>query len=110
MVFEGDTFGWPTDRLDEIPPGEYQVQAVFHRYETFDRQDGHSVDLPASWEAGQQWNREPGNLIGAPANLRIDPSAGGRVTVTVDQVIPPIDPPEDTEYVRHVKIRSRTAV
>ena len=37
--------------------------------------------------------------------LRID-SGGRAIPITLDQVIPPIDPPADTRYVKHVRIQS----
>jgi hypothetical protein len=105
-IVAADTFGWPLRRMETLEPGEYFVQAVLHRYKTFHRADGHVVSLPASWEAGQQWNREPGNLYSTPRKIRVDPAAGGRIEIELDNVIPSIEPPEDTEFVKHVRIRS----
>ena len=105
-VFTTDTFGWPTRSLGELPAGEYQVQGLLHVYDTFNRSDGHVLKLPASWEAGQQWNREPGNLYSMPQKLTIDPASEGRIEIVLDQVIESTEPPEDTEFVRHVKIKS----
>ncbi|MDX1643089.1 MAG: alpha/beta hydrolase-fold protein [Thermoanaerobaculia bacterium] len=106
VVFPEDVFGWPTRRLGDLPAGEYHVQALLHRYDTFERADGHRVELPASWAAGQQWNREPGNLYSTPMKASVDPAAGGRLSIVLDREIPPIEPPEDTEYVRHVTVKS----
>ena len=106
-VVDGDTFGYPTASLAGIPPGEYHVQALFHRYETFHRADGHTVKLPMDRGEGQRWNRAPGNLYSTPQALEIDPSKKARIEIVLDQVIPPIEPPEDTEYVKHVKIESQ---
>jgi hypothetical protein len=39
-------FGYPRRSLADIPPGEYTVQVLLHRYETFKRADGHTVKLP----------------------------------------------------------------
>ncbi|MEJ2190451.1 MAG: hypothetical protein P8Y93_13810, partial [Acidobacteriota bacterium] len=39
-------YGYPVESLADLPPGQYWVQAVLHRYETFDRADGHQVRLP----------------------------------------------------------------
>ena len=55
---------------------------------------------------GQHWNRAPGNLYSTPATLTVDPSKKARIKITLDQAIPPIEPPEDTEYVKHVQIES----
>ena len=34
-------FGYPIEKISEIPAGIYNIQAVFHIYETFHRKDGH---------------------------------------------------------------------
>ncbi|MCK5651252.1 MAG: hypothetical protein KAJ42_07740, partial [Gemmatimonadetes bacterium] len=42
----GDTvFGFPLAGLGLVPPGEYTLQAVLNRYQTFQRSDGHTVKL-----------------------------------------------------------------
>jgi len=100
-------FGYPLKSIDEIPPGEYWVQGLLHRYETFHRSDGHTVKLPMDQGEGQQWNRSPGNLYSTPQKMRIDPAAGGMLEVRLDQIIPPIPEPEETKYIKHVKIESQ---
>jgi len=101
-----EVFGYPADSLDELPAGEYWIQALFHRYETFQRADGHTVRLPMDRGEGQQWSRAPGNLYSLPQQRLVDPSTSGTLTIEVDQIIPPIEPPADTEYVKHVSIQS----
>ncbi len=103
VTFDASVHGYPA-RLDELPEGEYTVQAVLHLYETFDLSTGHTVKLPMDRGEGQQWNRAPGNLHSAPQTLTV--SAGGSYAIELDQVIPPIEPPEDTELVRHIRIQS----
>jgi len=103
---DGATFGYPAARLAEVPAGEYRVQALLHRYETFTRSDGHTVKLPMDRGEGQRWNRAPGNLYSTPATLVVDPLEPGRIRIDLDQVIPEIEPPADTQYVKHVKIES----
>jgi len=104
-----ETFGYPVASLDELPAGEYFAQAVLHRYATFQRAVGPPVSLPASWAAGQQWNREPGNLFSTPRRIEWPPAGEGvegAVELVLDQVIPPVEEPADTKYVRHLTIRS----
>jgi hypothetical protein len=98
--------GYPLKSLGEIPPGEYWVQALLHRYETFRRADGRVLKLPMDRGEGQQWNKAPGNLYSTPRKVRLDPSKPERVAIALDQVIPPISPPQDTKYIKHVKIES----
>ncbi|MEO0877806.1 MAG: hypothetical protein AAFY48_24655, partial [Bacteroidota bacterium] len=104
LEFRPDTPGYPLVSMAEIPEREYQVQVLLHKYETFERGDGHTVKLPMDRGEGQQWNRAPGNLLNTPQTLTI---AGGKTyELAFDQAIDPITPPEDTEWVKHVKIRS----
>ena len=100
------TFGYPIRSLAHLPAGEYWVQAVLHRYETFHRADGHVVKLPMDRGEGQHWNRAPGNLYSTPARMRLDPAEEWRIDLVLDQVIPPIEEPEDTAYIKHVRIQS----
>ena len=101
-----DVFGYPIESIDDVPAGTYTVQALLHRYETFHRADGHVVKLPMDRGEGQQWNRAPGNLYSSPQEISFDPASDTVVEIVLDQLIPPIEPPEDTEYVRHVRIQS----
>jgi hypothetical protein len=100
-------FGYPLKNISEIPPGEYRVQALLHRYETFHRADGHAVKLPMDRGEGQHWNRAPGNLYSTPKKIRIDPRANEVIKITLDKEIPPIPEPKDTKYIKHVKIQSK---
>jgi hypothetical protein len=104
---DGGAFGYPIESLADVPPGEYYVQALLNRYDTFVRSDGHTVKLPMDRGEGQQWNRKPGNLLSTPQKVRFDPRGGRPIAIQLDQEIPPIPEPEDTEYVKHVKIRSQ---
>jgi hypothetical protein len=44
-IFDDSVLGYPVESLRELPPGEYNVQAVLNRYTTFHREDGHVVKL-----------------------------------------------------------------
>ncbi|REJ75098.1 MAG: hypothetical protein DWQ36_05995 [Acidobacteria bacterium] len=108
-VLDGAVFGFPVPSLDELPAGEYFVQALLHRYESFELASGHVVELPMDRGEGQQWRRAPGNLYSTPRQVTLE--AGGResLDIVLDQVIPAIEPPPATShdgYVRHVEMRS----
>lgn len=111
-TFDNTIFGYPYAQLSEVPPGVYNVQALLHVYETFDLATGHTVKLPMDNGEGQQWNRSPGNLYSQPfkieitENGRVKTDGGADVEVVMDQVIPPIEEPEDTEWVKHIKLKS----
>ncbi len=105
-IIDGSVLGYPLDSIAEIPPGEYRVQALLHRYETFHRSDGHTVKLPIDRGEGQKWNRAPGNFYSTPQKVRIDPASDLILEIDLDREIPPITPPEDTAYIKHVRIQS----
>jgi hypothetical protein len=107
VIIDASVLGYPRPSLAEIPPGAYWVQALLHRYETFRRADGHVVKLPMDRGEGQRWNRAPGNLYSTPRQVRIDPADDRSILVTLDKEIPPIEPPADTRYIKHVRIQSR---
>jgi hypothetical protein len=99
-------FGFPIRTLAELKPGEYTVQALLDRYETFHRADGHVLKLPTDRGEGRKWNRAPGNLYSKPQKLRIDSTTPGPIALTLTEEIPTIPPPADTKYVKHIRIQS----
>jgi len=105
-VVDASVFGYPAPDLAQLPAGNYRVQALLNRYQTFTRSDGHTVKLPPEMGEGQQWARKPGNLYSTPAEIHVDPSDADVVHIVMDQQIPVIAPPEDSEYVKHVRMRS----
>ena len=106
QFLDSDAYGYPLKKLSQLPPGEYQIQVLFHRYETFKRADGHTVKLPMDRGEGQQWNRAPGNLYSTPKTIIITKESQ-KINITLDQEIPPIEPPKDTKYIKHIKIQSK---
>jgi hypothetical protein len=100
------TAGYPIRSLSMIPAGEYYVQAWLNVYTTFRRSDGHTVHLHNDEGEGQNWRRSPGNLYSEPRKVRFDPHAGGAVSIVMDRKVPPIDFPDDTEWVKTIRIQS----
>jgi len=98
----GGTSGSPLRTLADLSPGTYNVQAVLNVYETFHRADGHVLKLHPDHGEGQQWNRSPGNLYSKPQQVEVQASSVTRLELT--EVIPPIDPPKDTKYLRHWRV------
>jgi len=105
-IISDTVFGYPFQSIREIPPGEYYVQALLHKYETFNLANGHTVKLPMDQGEGQQWNRSPGNLYSAPKKVTIDPESEETISLELSQEIQPIPEPEDTKYIKHIKIKS----
>ena len=104
---DAGAFGYPVRSISQLRPGEYWVQALLHIYETFKRKDGHTVKLPMDRGEGQQWHSAPGNLYSTSVKLTIDPGKDSSIRITLDKIIPPIEPPKDTKYIKHVKIQSK---
>jgi len=103
----GVDLGYPLKSIADIPPGEYWVQVLLHKYETFNRADGHTVKLPMDRGEGQHWNRAPGNLYSTPRKITIDPGKDGVIDIVLDNEIPPIADPPETKYIKHEKIQSK---
>lgn len=104
QTIDARAFGYPVRSLADLKPGEYRVQALLDIYETYRLADGRVLKLPVDRGEGRQWNRAPGNLYSKPVTLKIDAST--RATITLDQTIPPIEPPKDTKYIKHIRIQS----
>ena len=107
MTFDMDAFGYPIKNFEDLPSGDYYIQVLFHKYETFNRADGHVVKLPMDRGEGQQWNRAPGNLYATPQKISIKGGVFPNLKIILDQKIPPIEVPEDTKYIKHIKIKSK---
>jgi len=56
---------------------------------------------------GQQWNSAPGNLYSTPQKITVRRNDGRTIKIALDKTIPPIEPPKDTKYIKHVKIESK---
>ena len=105
VVVDDKAWGYPIRSLKDVPPGEYTVQAVLNKYETFHRADGKVIKLHMDQGEGQHWNISPGNLYSKPQKVTVKPG-GDVIAVSMDQEIPPIPEPKDTKYIRHIKIQS----
>ena len=106
VVIDADTLGWPAASLADLVPGDYHVQAVLNRYTRFDRADGHVVWMHNDQWEGQDWRRSPGNVVSEVQRLSIDPSGDVTHRIEVTEVLPPVEMPADSEWVKRVKIRS----
>ncbi|MHA4811506.1 hypothetical protein ACX0G9_25645 [Flavitalea flava] len=100
-------FGYPIERLKDIPAGDYTVQVLLHKYETFHLKTGATVKLPMDRGEGQHWNTAPGNIYSRPVRIHFDPAVSKEISLTIDQVIPPIPEPADTRYIKHIRIQSK---
>jgi hypothetical protein len=105
IVLDESVFGYPYDSLADVPPGEYFVQAVLHKYDTFTLGNGKTVKLPMDQGEGQQWEKSPGNIYSEPRIIQVGRSATA-IPIVMDKVVEAIVPPADTDFIKHIKIRS----
>jgi hypothetical protein len=106
VVIDDKVVGWPARSLKDIPPGDYYVQALLNRYETFHRADGHTIKMPMDQGEGQHWDQKPGNFYSKPVRMHVDAANGGEIRISMDQEIPPIAPPKDTAQVKYLRVQN----
>jgi hypothetical protein len=108
VTVDNGATGYPRLRLSDVPPGKYRVQAFLNLYETFHMADGRVIKLAPDRGEGQHWNIAPGNLYSKPFEIAI--GANGKpesdVDIALTEVIPPIAPTADSEFVRRIRIQS----
>ena len=106
-VIDESILGYPPKSLSEIPPGDYYVQGFVNIYTQFHRSDGHVIWAHMDQWEGQRFNRSPGNLHSEVKSVHLDPSSGYTIELSLDKVIPPVEVPEDTKWVKRIKIQSK---
>ncbi len=105
-LIDENIFGFPLDTIKKIPPGEYYVQGFVNIYTEFRRSDGHILWLHNDQWEGQRWNISPGNLYSDVIKVDIDPGEKKTIRLVCDKVIPPVEIPPDTAYVKRIKFKS----
>lgn len=102
VVINTDVLGYPVEKLANLTPGFYYVQALFDFYKTFQRSDGAVVTIHKYfqfWEA-------PGNLYSNVVYSYIDPNKTS-LRLSLNNQIPEEELPADTDLVKFVKIKSQ---
>jgi Putative esterase len=105
-VFDGSVSGYPLNSLRDLPPGDYFVQALLNVYTEFHRADGHVIWAHMDQWEGQNFKLSPGNLFSTMQKVHLDAGGHEKLEIQLTQVIPPIEVPADTVWVKHVKIQS----
>jgi hypothetical protein len=124
-VIDSATLGYPAESLNEVPAGDYWVQAVFNIYETFHLGNGRTLKLPADKGEGQHWQVKPGNLYSKPEKMHLDPKSSLTVRISLTETMPSVaDNPKvvdsvvgwdaanedhaivDNKWVKHIRIQS----
>lgn len=104
-VVDAGTLGFPKRRLSELPPGDYFAQAVIHVYTQVRRKDGHTLWVHMNDGRREAFNRAAGNLYSEVQPVRL--GAGGTFKIEVTRMIPAVQRPVDTEWVKRVRIQSK---
>jgi hypothetical protein len=107
VTIDESVLGYPLKSLGEIPAGDYYVQGLVNIYTEFHRADGHVIWAHMDQWEGQRFNRSPGNLYSEVQKVHLDPSRGYTVKLSMDRQIPPVEIPEDTEWIKHIKFQSK---
>jgi hypothetical protein len=108
-----------------LTPGDYFVQAVLNRYETYHLGNGKVVKLPPDEGEGQHWQTKPGNFLTKVQKMHLDAKTSGVIRIAFDHKVPPLkqelddvetvldwrpitqpDNEEDNKWVKHVRMRS----
>lgn len=106
VVIDESAIGFPLANLSQVPAGTYYAQALLNRYRDFHLGNGKIVSLAPDQGEGQQWNRKPGNFYSEAVQVTIGQSDFAPFALVLNQAIPDVEPPEDTEYVKHIRMRS----
>jgi Putative esterase len=104
-IIDQTTPGHPVDSLLQLPVGDYYVQAMLNVYTKCQRSDGRTVWV--HWDMGGRFfNVSPGNLYSDVQKVRLDPATGYKFSVALNRVIPPVDPPKDTKWIKRLQMKS----
>jgi hypothetical protein len=107
VTIDGSDHGHPIRSLRDVPTGVYWAQPFVNVYTRFPRADGHTVWMHMDQWEGQNWKQSPGNLYGEPTKILIDHVSSAPIRLVADKVIPPVQVPADTQYVKRIKIQSQ---
>ncbi|RLN44113.1 hypothetical protein BBJ28_00024807 [Nothophytophthora sp. Chile5] len=101
--------GYPLLSLDDVPAGEYWVQAVLHPYVEYNRSDGQQLHLPrfTTFESDGGVLTAPGTLFSEAKLVQFDPSRDFSMDFALNQVEPELPPVQEPhELLKHVTFRS----
>src|SRR5262249_23496019 len=89
-------YGYPLEKIPQLPPRDYYVQAFMNVYTTFHRSDGSVVDLHMPCGDGDNIFSSTGNLYSDVVHTTLGPRS--KLSLDLTHVIPPRDavPPGGT--------------
>ena len=106
-VIDNRTPGSPLASLNDLPEGDYWVQALANVYTAFHRADGHLIWAHMDQWEGQRAETSPGNLYSEPKQVHVDPRSAFALRLELTRVIPRVPLPADTPWVKRVKFQSK---
>lgn len=106
-VIDGATLGYPVESLNQLPAGDYYVQALLNVYTECHRSDGHDIWVHLDQWEGQKWNSSPGNLVSDVQRVHLDPATGFDAKLALTRKLPPVQMLPDTAWVKRVRIQSK---
>src|SRR3546814_8785396 len=92
--------------LDQLPAGDYSVQAVLSPYKKAKRSDGHTIWVPMN-EQRVIAPLFPGSPYSKSVDVHLDPAAKSPVALTLTEAIGPIARAPDTPWIKRVRIKSK---
>ena len=102
-IVDGGATAYPTP-LSALPPGDYVAQVIVNVYDRVQRADGHTLWLPMNDGTIEFFSVAAGNLYSEPQPVHI--GEGGTIRIQVTKVIPAATPIPDTDWIKHVSIKS----
>ena len=81
IKFNPNLLAYPINKLKDLPDGEYFIQALLHKYDTFKMATGFELKLPMDQGEGQKWNISPKNLYSETKKIKIQNSIGTKSTL-----------------------------
>jgi len=98
------SLGYPIP-LASIPNGDYYAQAIVNVYEPIKRADGKTIWVHFNDGTQEVMQIAAGNVYSAVQKIHV--GSGGTVKLAINKVIAASPRPEDTEWVKHVRIQSQ---
>ena len=124
-VIDASTLGYPAESLNDVPAGDYWVQAVLNIYDTFHLGNGRTLKLPPDKGEGQHWQTKPGNLYSKPQKIHFDPKLAQTIRISLTEKNPTVEQDPkfidkmagwsganddhaivDNKWLKHIKIQS----
>jgi len=106
VTVDNSAIGFPGP-LNDLPAGDYYVQAVINVYEQVHRSDGKTIWVHLNDGRVEFFNTAAGNVYSDPQPVHIGGTADAAVPISITRVMPAQPKPQDSEWVKHVTIQSQ---